>query len=357
MLMGASVAGGVALLAGVVWLVALLHGLAGALWNRVAQVPASRRLLFAGVTSVVLGVGAPPIARLLILPVVAQLAGSGAARAGPRAVRAQPPSVVPRAAPVTPAGVAVVTFGLRRWVLPPGGSLTFGRGAESALRFGDDPADDLVSRSAGVLLGQGDGVLVRNASRKRAVLLQAVPGPELEIPPLMAVGTMPYAHTRLVVVGGHGARYVIGIDTSALRAAPAPAGRPRPALAPARAAGLPTTAGYERIPGLPAAERRYLAALCEPLLTKVGGPFGAPTYAAIAARCGVSPRTVRNVLDQLRARLTTELGIPGLVAADGAAAGRTSYLGALARWAVDSGNATHEDLEALDASREPGEPS
>jgi hypothetical protein len=75
MLMGASVAGGVALLAGVVWLVALLHGLAGALWNRVEQVPVSRRLLFAGVTSVVLGVGAPPIARLLILPVVAQLQG------------------------------------------------------------------------------------------------------------------------------------------------------------------------------------------------------------------------------------------------------------------------------------------
>ena len=75
MLMGASVAGGVALLAGVAWLVALLHGLASALWDRAEPVLAPRPLLFAGVASVVLGVGAPPIARLLILPVVAQLQG------------------------------------------------------------------------------------------------------------------------------------------------------------------------------------------------------------------------------------------------------------------------------------------
>jgi len=285
---------------------------------------------------------------------------SGASRAGPRDGRGQPrpPAAEPRTAPPTSrAPGAVVTFGQRRWVLRPGEALTFGRGGDRDLRFGDDPADDLVSRSAGVLLGQPDGVLVRNASRKRAILLQAVPGPELEIPPLMAVGTMPYARTRIVVAGGHGARYLIGIDTGALVASPT-ATRPAPVLAPARAAGPPTTAGYDRIPGLPAAERRYLAALCEPLLTKVGASGGPPTYAAIAARCGVSPRTVRNVLDQLRARLAAELGIPGLVADDGAAAGRTSYLGALARWAVDSGNATRADLEALDAPRDaPSAPS
>jgi hypothetical protein len=73
MLIGASVAGGVALLAGAAWLAVLLHGLTLALWNGAA--PARRPLLIAGVVSVVLGVGAPPIARLLILPVVAQLQG------------------------------------------------------------------------------------------------------------------------------------------------------------------------------------------------------------------------------------------------------------------------------------------
>ncbi len=75
MLIGASVAGGVALLAGVSWLVALLHGLATALWNSATPAHARRQLLIAGTASVVLGVGAPPIARLLILPVVAQLQG------------------------------------------------------------------------------------------------------------------------------------------------------------------------------------------------------------------------------------------------------------------------------------------
>jgi hypothetical protein len=73
MLVGASVAGGVALLAGVAWLAALLHGLAVALWPDAAL--AQRPPLAAGVASLVLGVGAPPIVRLLILPAVAQLQG------------------------------------------------------------------------------------------------------------------------------------------------------------------------------------------------------------------------------------------------------------------------------------------
>ena len=75
MLIGASVAGGVALLAGVAWLAALLHGLTVALWNGAVPAAARRPLLVAGATSVVLGVGAPPIVRLLILPVVEQLQG------------------------------------------------------------------------------------------------------------------------------------------------------------------------------------------------------------------------------------------------------------------------------------------
>ena len=57
---------------------ALLHGLAVARLtgeNRAEPVPAQRPLLVAGIASVVIGVGAPPIARLLILPVVAQLQG------------------------------------------------------------------------------------------------------------------------------------------------------------------------------------------------------------------------------------------------------------------------------------------
>jgi hypothetical protein len=75
MLIGASVAGGVALLAGVTWLVALLHGLAVALWSGSAPVQARRPLLAAGAASLLLGVGAPLIVRALIQPAVAQLQG------------------------------------------------------------------------------------------------------------------------------------------------------------------------------------------------------------------------------------------------------------------------------------------
>jgi hypothetical protein len=74
MLVGASVAGGVALLAGVAWLVVLLSGLTAALAG--AEAEANRRaLLLAAGASVALGVGAPLITLLLIQPVIEQLQG------------------------------------------------------------------------------------------------------------------------------------------------------------------------------------------------------------------------------------------------------------------------------------------
>jgi hypothetical protein len=75
MLIGAGVAGGVVLLAGVAWLVALLHGLILARWNDAEPRQARQPLLVAGAASVLLGVGAPLIVRALIQPVVAQLQG------------------------------------------------------------------------------------------------------------------------------------------------------------------------------------------------------------------------------------------------------------------------------------------
>jgi hypothetical protein len=75
MLIGAGVAGGVTLLAGVAWLVALLHGVVLALWGDAPPAQARRQLLVAGAASVLLGIGAPLIVRALIQPVVAQLQG------------------------------------------------------------------------------------------------------------------------------------------------------------------------------------------------------------------------------------------------------------------------------------------
>ncbi len=69
MLIGASMAGGAAVLASVLWLAALLGGLGWALWG---ASPAGRA---PGVASAGLGIGAPLLVRTLLGPVAGQLAG------------------------------------------------------------------------------------------------------------------------------------------------------------------------------------------------------------------------------------------------------------------------------------------
>ena len=73
MLIGASVAAGVPLLAGIAWLVALVNGLTIALWG--GANPPRRIALALASSSVALGVGAPLVVRGVIQPVVAQLQG------------------------------------------------------------------------------------------------------------------------------------------------------------------------------------------------------------------------------------------------------------------------------------------
>jgi hypothetical protein len=102
---------------------------------------------------------------------------------------------------------------------------------------------------------------------------------------------------------------------------------------------------------VPDAQRRYLAALCEPILTRAGTRNTPATYREIARRCGVSPKTVRHSLDALRQILSAEHGIPGLVHIEGPedeAPGAVSFLPALAAWAVHSGTVNRDDLEALE---------
>jgi hypothetical protein len=74
-LVGAAHAGGVALLSGAAWLVALFHALANALWSNRVPTIARRALLVATAASVALGVGAPLVVRALIEPVIEQLQG------------------------------------------------------------------------------------------------------------------------------------------------------------------------------------------------------------------------------------------------------------------------------------------
>lgn len=75
MLIGAGLAGGVALLAGLAWLVALALGLAAALWGPPGAGAPGRVLLGLAALSVSLGVGAPLAVPWLIRPAVEQLQG------------------------------------------------------------------------------------------------------------------------------------------------------------------------------------------------------------------------------------------------------------------------------------------
>jgi hypothetical protein len=242
-----------------------------------------------------------------------------------------------------PPAAASIRSGNRRWSLAPGAQLTFGRGQDRDIRLARDPEDDYVSRRAGVLIGLGDGVLIRNSSHTQSLLLQAFPGPELVVAPQSAVATLPHDHLRLVIPGRHGTRYVIVIDTRGMNAS-RDAG-PDPETAPAVPVGRPTKAGAGRITPR---ELRFLAALCEPVLTLAGPAAAASSYRQIAERLGTTQATAKSCLDQLRARLSDVDGIPGLRSDDDTEDPAHSYLPALAAWAVHSGAVNARTLDLLD---------
>ena len=245
----------------------------------------------------------------------------------------------------TPAQSAV-RFGSQIWRLDTGSSVTFGRSGDCDIVIPRQGKDLLVSRRAGRLTAVDGGLLLSNESMRNSVFMRAIPGPEIEIKPLTTVGTMPFSRCRIVIFGSDTARYVleitcgIGEGSSASKAL----------LSETGATGEPTTFGYWRM-DIPDAQRRYLAALCEPILTGVGARTAPATYNEIAQRCGVSRKTVRNSLDALRQQLSSECGIPGLVHLSDSnqeAPGTTNFLSALAAWAVHSGTITLNDLEAID---------
>ena len=237
-------------------------------------------------------------------------------------------------------GSTSIRLGARRWAVSPGAELTFGRGHDRDVRFGHDPVDDYVSRSAGTLVGLADGLLVRNDSATQALQLIAMPGPDLRIAPGGAVATMPHPVLRLVVPGRFGRRYALGIDTRALR--PRAVGAGVLALPVQDGGGLRTRGGASRITPR---EMRMLVVLCEPLLTLAGDTPA--TYRQIAAALDTTPQTVRTCLDGLRARLSDLDGIPGLrLDEDGDGPATASYLAALAHWAVDTGQVVLADVHA-----------
>lgn len=229
-------------------------------------------------------------------------------------------------------GITTIRFEEQTWALPPGASVTFGRSRDADIVIPQGSEDFRVSRQAGRLTSVDEGLLITNLSTSNSIYLQGLPGPEVEIMPLMTVGTMPFTRCRLSILGSHDRRFVLDITCKAGTALAA-AARPDP----------------WRL-NLPDRQRRYLAALCEPILTGTRATTP-PTYREIAERCGESVPTVRNSLDELRQTLSDEYGIPGLVQTD-AGTGKgpviMNPLSVLAAWALQSGTVSHQDLEALD---------
>lgn len=242
---------------------------------------------------------------------------------------------------------ALITCGSWSHRLAPAESLTFGRSPEHALRIGHSPPDLRVPRTAGRLECRSDGVLIHNLSDKRSLTMQVFPGPELEIRPLMVTGTHPYHRVRLLL-HGNSATFAVMINTEELgsgTSGPTPAQAENPE---------PATVGFERIPDMSGRHRLLLTVLCLPALTQSGRGAEVPSYAEMADilarhRHPLKPSTIRNGLDELRSWLTYEHQIPGLMhnQGDSAAGPGTRMTGALARWAILSGNVTREDLDRL----------
>jgi hypothetical protein len=94
------------------------------------------------------------------------------------------------------------------------------------------------------------------------------------------------------------------------------------------------------------AQRIALIAMCEPMLTHNGTHARPRSTSELADRLSLSPDYARNVIKDVRYRLS-EAGVPGLVSADGAATGRIDLRLALARWAIEWGAVTEADLADL----------
>jgi hypothetical protein len=214
--------------------------------------------------------------------------------------------------------------------------ITIGRARSCDLRIADNPMDDHVSRLAATLRALEDCVLIRNESTSKQISLRPLVGTERPIGPREATTSLPHLQFSVVVIGKFGTEYAIHVDVRGL--APGPR---RPGLD----AQTPKTVSSPAA-NLTPAQRRLLAALCEPLLTRAGPHASPATYRQIGQRVGLRPGYVRNVLKQLREQLAGQ-GVAAMVAFRIDQVHEDFRL-PLAMWALHSGTITAADLPGLD---------
>jgi hypothetical protein len=226
---------------------------------------------------------------------------------------------------------AIVTYGDHEWVLRDGDSLSFGRQSTCEVRVGapdaPGPEDLGVSRRAGTLTCAQGSIWVRNDSTTQALYVHCSGRGEMILEARGDMFALAEPHFD-VVVRGRVLTYRISIDLQDANSSTV-VDDDAPSTSP------PTVVTLQ----LSDRERRYLAAVCEPLLSRIGTNPRPASYAEAAARLGLARSTVRNNLDELRRRLL-DAGVPGMDSPDAK--------DVLARYAVRTHTITDADLKLLD---------
>ncbi len=224
----------------------------------------------------------------------------------------------PSSSGTDPALPVLVRHGGRAWRLLGGQALTFGRGLDVDIRLASHPPDLRVSRHTGTLRHLIDTVLVVNASSHGLLTLAAEGAVTREIGPREAITCDPHQIFRVCVIGEYGATYDVDVDASAI---PDAGSDHRQHRGP----GTVLFTLYDLTPG----QRKVLTALVAPL---VAGESRSATTREIAAAVDLQPNYVRNVLKDIRERLTAQ-GVPGLLGENNAQAVE-ALRDALAQWAI-----------------------
>lgn len=220
--------------------------------------------------------------------------------------------------------IAEVVLAEQRQTIAEGKSVSVGRRSSSDLQVGNPaygPEDLGVSRQAATISHAQGHIWVRNDSATQPVYARAIPGPDYVLDRRGDMVALVGPHVE-VVLEGRVRRYVVVVDRH-----PGEAGLEADdpiTLSPATQWSLP----------LADTERRYLTAICAPLLLGAGAKPG--SYRDAGELLGVTAHVVRNQLDATRERLAL-LGIPGMLGSEAK--------DALARYAVRSGTVTAADLE------------
>lgn len=244
-----------------------------------------------------------------------------------------------RGGAAAPAGVTV-SHGRTVLRAEAGVTVSFGRRDDCDLVL---PPDDFISRHAGDVEVRADRVIVWNRSSTKPLVVRPFAGQDVVLEPGEghAPGTEDFDVFDVVLSGRAGAVVSVHVDARALVTGP-PVARPA-------ATGTTQTRTHRAEIGWKPYQHRVLVALCEPLFTRRGADAAPATYQQIAARLGLQPAYVRNVVRGIRDELTA-LGLPGLSVDDD-----TSPQGdlrvALAQWARRHRWVTVEDVDRLDEAQ------